>query len=105
MVEIDPFNPNSTPRKRTALGRMNHEGCQSGRMIAGVRPAFYMGDDAQNEYIYKFVSTTPWNASDASASDRLAVGDKYLDSGTLYVAKFNADGTGMWMPLSMGRTG
>ncbi|MET4895664.1 DUF839 domain-containing protein [Sphingomonadaceae bacterium jetA1] len=105
VVEIDPFNPNSTPRKRTALGRMNHEGCQSGRMIAGVRPAFYMGDDAQNEYIYKFVSATPWSASDASASDRLAVGDKYLDNGTLYVAKFNADGTGQWLPLVYGQNG
>ena len=56
VVEIDPFDPASTPRKRTALGRMNHEGCLVGRIVAGVQPAFYMGDDAQNEYIYKFVS-------------------------------------------------
>ncbi|GGB26957.1 phosphatase [Sphingomonas metalli] len=103
VVEIDPYNPNSVPRKRTALGRMNHEGCQVGRTVAGVRPAFYMGDDAQNEYIYKFVSATPWAAADASATDRLAVGDKYLDSGTLYVARFNADGTGQWLPLVYGQ--
>jgi len=103
VVEIDPFDPNSTPRKRTALGRMNHEGCQPGRMIAGVRPAFYMGDDAQNEYIYKFVSDVRWSASDANSRNRLATGDKYLDRGTLYVARFDADGTGRWLPLVYGQ--
>ncbi|WP_375419798.1 alkaline phosphatase PhoX [uncultured Sphingomonas sp.] len=103
VVEIDPFNPASTPRKRTALGRMNHEGCECGRTIAGVRPAFYMGDDAQNEYIYKFVSATPWAAADATATDRLAIGDKYLDTGTLYVARFNADGSGEWLALVFGQ--
>jgi hypothetical protein len=102
VVEIDPFDPNSIPRKRTALGRMNHEGCEIGRAIAGVRPAFYMGDDAQNEYIYKFVSAAPWAAADAMRSDRLAVGDKYLDAGTLYVARFGADGSGAWLPLVFG---
>ncbi|WP_419809440.1 alkaline phosphatase PhoX [Sphingomonas sp.] len=105
VVEIDPFDPASTPRKRTALGRMNHEGCQIGRTIAGVRPAFYMGDDAQNEYIYKFVSNTAWVAADATATDRLAIGDKYLDAGTLYVARFAADGSGQWLPLVFGQNG
>ena len=103
VVEIDPFDPASTPRKRTALGRMNHEGCVVGRTIAGVKPAFYMGDDAQNEYLYKFVSATPWAAADATATNRLAIGDKYLDSGTLYVAKLNADGSGQWLPLVFGQ--
>jgi secreted PhoX family phosphatase len=103
VVEIDPYDPTATPRKRTALGRMNHEGCWIGRQIAGVKPAFYMGDDAQNEYIYKFVSNTAWVAADATASDRLAIGDKYLDAGILYVAKFNADGTGQWLPLVFGQ--
>ena len=103
VVEIDPFNPNSTPRKRTALGRMNHEGCWPGVTKAGVKPAFYMGDDAQGEYIYKFVSNTAWVAADANATDRLATGDKYLDAGTLYVAKFNVDGTGQWLPLVYGQ--
>ncbi|MGP7796254.1 alkaline phosphatase PhoX [Sphingomonas sp. CLY1604] len=103
IVEIDPFNPASTPRKRTALGRMNHEGCVVGRTIPGVRPAFYMGDDAQNEYLYKFVAATPWAAADATATDRLAIGDKYLDTGTLYVAKLNADGSGQWLPLVFGQ--
>ena len=105
VVEIDPFDPASTPRKRTALGRMNHEGCEIGRTIAGVKPAFYMGDDAQNEYLYKFVSATQWSAADASATNRLAIGDKYLDSGTLYVAKLNADGSGQWLPLVFGQNG
>ena len=105
VVEIDPYNPQSTPRKRTALGRMNHEGCWAGRVVAGVRPAFYMGDDAQNEYVYKFVSATPWVTADATPADRLATGDKYLDQGTLYVARFNADGSGMWMPLVFGQNG
>jgi len=105
VVEIDPFNAASVPRKRTALGRMNHEGCQIGRTIAGVRPAFYMGDDAQNEYIYKFVSNTAWSAADAAAADRLAVGDKYLDAGTLYAARFAADGSGTWLPLVFGQGG
>jgi hypothetical protein len=103
IVEIDPFNPQSTPRKRTALGRMNHEGAWPGRFIAGTRPAWYMGCDAQNEYIYKFVSATPWAAADATATDRLAIGDKYLDTGTLYVARFDADGTGAWLPLVFGQ--
>lgn len=105
VVEIDPYDPASTPRKRTALGRMNHEGCWAGRMVPGVRPAFYMGDDAQGEYIYKFVSATPWAAADATSASRLAMGDKYLDTGTLYVARFNAQGSGEWLPLVFGQNG
>ncbi|WP_315764249.1 PhoX family protein [Sphingomonas sp. Y38-1Y] len=103
VVEIDPYDRARAPRKRTALGRMNHEGCWPGPFVAGRKPAFYMGDDAQNEYLYKFVSATPWVAADATATDRLSIGDKYLDSGTLYVAKFNADGSGQWLPLVFGQ--
>ncbi len=102
VVEIDPYSPTSTPRKRTALGRMNHEGCWPSVPVVGRKLAFYMGDDAANEYVYKFVSNAPWVAADASAADRLAIGDKYLDAGTLYVAKFNADGSGQWLPLVFG---
>jgi secreted PhoX family phosphatase len=105
VVEIDPYAPTSTPRKRTALGRMGHEGCWPGLFVAGRKPAWYMGDDSRREYLYKFVSATPWVAADASNADRLAMGDKYLDSGTLYVAKFNADGTGSWVPLVFGQNG
>ncbi len=103
VVEIDPFDASSVPRKRTALGRMNHEGCVIGRTVAGVRPAFYMGDDAQNEYVYKFVSSATWAAGDASSANRLAIGDKYLDAGTLYVGRLNADGSGQWLPLVFGQ--
>ena len=61
----------------------------------------YQGDDSRGEYIYKFVSTATWSAADANPSNRIATGDKYLDSGKLYVAKFNADGTGNWVELSI----
>ena len=105
VVETDPYNPNAVPRKRTALGRMGHEGCWPSNPIAGRRLAFYMGDDARNEYLYKFVSATPWSAADANATDRMAMGDKYLDAGTLYVARFNADGSGVWIPLVFGQNG
>jgi secreted PhoX family phosphatase len=103
VVEIDPYDPNSVPRKRTALGRFNHEGAWPGAFVAGRKPAWYLGDDATNEYLYKFVSATAWAAADADATDRLAIGDKYLDAGTLYVAKFNADGSGQWLPLVFGQ--
>ncbi|CAA9539183.1 MAG: Putative phosphatase [uncultured Sphingomonadaceae bacterium] len=103
VVEIDPYDPSAAPRKRTALGRFNHEGAWPGNFVAGRRPAFYMGDDARGEYVYKFVSATPWAAADAQRADRLAVGDKYLDSGTLYVARFAADGSGVWLPLVFGQ--
>jgi len=103
VVEIDPYDPASTPRKRTALGRMGHENAQPSIFRAGVRPAFYMGDDARNEYFYKFVSNTPWAEADRTATDRLAAGDKYLNAGTLYVARFDSNGTGVWLPLVFGQ--
>lgn len=103
VVEIDPYDPTKAPRKRTALGRIAHEGCWPGLFTPGRKPAFYTGDDGRGEYIFKFVSATPWAAGDAQAADRLAIGDKYLDAGTLYVAKFNADGGGEWLPLLFGQ--
>ena len=103
VVEIDPFNPNNAPRKRTALGRMGHEGAWLSNLVEGQRVAVYMGDDSRREYMYKFVSTATWSNADRNMADRLAVGDKYLDSGTLYVARFNADGTGTWLPLEFGQ--
>ncbi|HWK41432.1 MAG TPA: alkaline phosphatase PhoX [Croceibacterium sp.] len=102
VVEIDPYTPSAPPRKRTALGRMGHEGAWLGKLTSGKKLAVYMGDDSRREYLYKFVSAQAWNPADAQSSDRLAVGDKYLDNGTLYVAKFNADGTGTWLPLVFG---
>jgi secreted PhoX family phosphatase len=103
VVEIDPFTPGSTPKKRTALGRMGHEGACLGPVVAGKPLVWYMGDDSRNEYIYKFVSTKNWDAADANGG--LAAGDKYMDDGRLYVAKFNADGTGAWLELKLGVNG
>ncbi len=103
VVELDPYDKSQAPRKRTALGRFNHEGAWYGKFIAGKKLAVYLGDDARGEYFYKYVSNASWDAADAQASNRLAVGDKYLDAGTLYVAKFNADGSGTWLPLVFGQ--
>jgi len=103
VVEIDPFNPTAMPAKRSALGRINHEGAWPAPAVAGQPIVIYMGDDARNEYIYKFVSKALWDAKDVNGG--MASGAKYLDEGTLYVAKFNADGTGQWLELSFGKNG
>ncbi|WP_232332856.1 PhoX family protein [Novosphingobium aquimarinum] len=103
VLEIDPYDPGSTPRKRTALGRFGHEGAWVGRLIEGQKVVVYMGDDSRREYLYKYVSNASWSAADAQSADRLAMGDKYLDNGTLYVARFDANGTGRWLPLVFGQ--
>ncbi|WP_445116588.1 PhoX family protein [Acinetobacter sp. WZC-1] len=103
IVEIDPFNSQQNPVKRTSLGRFAHEDCRSSRLIEGENLAFYMGDDSTGEYIYKFVSDAQWDARDVNGG--YAAGDKYMNSGKLYVAKFNSDGTGQWIELSYGKNG
>ncbi|MDX6743574.1 PhoX family phosphatase [Actinocorallia sp. A-T 12471] len=94
VVEIDPFNPLSTPVKRTALGRIKHEGAtvteSKGRVVV------YTGDDQDGEYVYKFVGDGAWRL-------RKLLGQSPLDHGTLYVAKFNDDGSGVWLPLEFGK--
>jgi secreted PhoX family phosphatase len=92
VVEIDPFDPKSMPVKRTALGRFKHEGAWV-QETKGGRIVVYMGDDERNEYIYRYVSNLPWRLA------RLR-GISPLDDGILYVARFNADGTGDFLPLT-----
>nr|WP_174506723.1 PhoX family phosphatase [Acinetobacter sp. Marseille-Q1620] len=103
IVEIDPFNGGQHPVKRTALGRFAHEDCRASRLIEGENLAFYMGDDSTGEYIYKFVSDAKWDAKDINRG--YDAGDKYMNNGKLYVAKFNEDGTGQWIELAIGKNG
>lgn len=93
VVEIDPDDPEQVPVKRTALGRFKHEGATVVEGKGG-RVAVYMGDDERFDYIYKYVSKGNW-------ASMLARGKSPLDEGTLYVAKYNDDGTGAWLPLTM----
>ena len=103
ITEIDPFDQNSMPQKRTALGRFAHENCAYAPVEQGKPVVFYMGDDARGEYIYKFVSKATWSTADIGGG--LKAGDKYLNDGTLYVAIFNEDGSGKWQPLIHGQNG
>ncbi|MFZ9111405.1 MAG: PhoX family protein [Burkholderiaceae bacterium] len=99
VFEIDPARPTSTPAKRVACGRFVHEAAVFGKPVAGKPLAVYMGCDGRNEYIYKFVSKAVWDPKDIGRG--MAAGDKYLTEGKLYVAKFNEDGSGEWLELSM----
>lgn len=92
VVEIDPNNPKSVPVKRTALGRIKHEGATFVEGKDG-RAVVYMGDDERFDYVYKFVSAEPWKKM-------IAKKESPLDRGTLYVAKYNDNGTGEWLELS-----
>ena len=105
VVEIDPYDPQSTPRKRTAMARFFHEGAWPANFVPGRPLVYYMGCDSRGEYIYKYVSEALLDPRDFARGDRLAVGDKYLDRGTLYVARFDATGTGSWIPLVFGTNG
>ena len=114
IVEVDPFDPTSTPKKHSAMGRFKHEGAnvivaESGHVVA------YMGDDERFDYLYKFVSAGTYIEGDRKHNMTL------LSEGDLYVAKFAGnspaaqitgtgavpadggfDGTGEWLPLVVG---
>ncbi|MDO6746230.1 PhoX family protein [Gilvimarinus sp. 1_MG-2023] len=98
VVEIDPFDPNSTPIKRTAFGRLAREGATCVLADDGTM-AFYSGDDTRGEYVYKFVPDGRYDAERPEHNKHL------LDSGTVYCAQYNADGTGRWLPLIYGQNG
>lgn len=92
VVEIDPERPNSAPVKRTALGRVKHEGATFVEGKGG-RAVVYTGDDERFDYIYRYVSAKNWRSMRAK-------GVSPLDDGTLFVARFDDDGTGQWLELS-----
>lgn len=99
VVEIDPTKPTSRPVKRVAMGRFAHENAAAGLATAGRPLAFYMGCDSRNEYIYKFVTQLNWDTADLGGG--ISAGDKYLNEGKLYVARFNGDGSGEWIELTI----
>ncbi|MEU5032155.1 PhoX family protein [Streptomyces milbemycinicus] len=120
VIEIDPYDPESTPRKLTALGRFKHEAAEP-RLTDDGRPVLYMGDDEKFDYFYKFVSSKRMMKGTSRAAREH--NRTLLDEGTLYVAKFTGDspaaeidgsgklpkdgefdGSGEWIPLASGTT-
>jgi secreted PhoX family phosphatase len=105
VVEIDPYAPTSKPKKRTALGRFKHENAEC--VLSKTNKAVvYTGCDEVNEYLFKFVSTGSYDTANKASGANL------LDTGILYVARFDAgtvvgdnQGTGVWLPLVFGQNG
>ncbi|MBD1902595.1 PhoX family phosphatase [Trichocoleus sp. DQ-A3] len=97
MVEIDPSNPNFRPRKHTALGRYRHENIAM-RVEAGKKLVAYMGDDRRGGHTWKFISKGTVSSPNSKNNSAL------FEEGTLYVARYNPDGTGTWIPLDLNAT-
>lgn len=95
IVEVDPFNPDATPIKHTALGRFRHEGAET-TVASDGRLVIYSGDDNRFDYQYKWVS------AEAVTEENSVFGSSLLSEGTLYVARFDDDGTITWLPLLHG---
>ena len=93
IVEIDPYDPNSTPKKRTALGRKKNE-CATTALTRDGRVAAYMGDDERNQHVYKFVTRGRFDPGNRAANMNL------LDEGQLYCARFEANGAGRWIAIT-----
>jgi secreted PhoX family phosphatase len=93
IVEIDPFDGAQKPTKRTAMGRFKHEAVAIAESSDG-RIAAYMGDDQRFDYCYKYVSNKPWERA-------IELGESPLDDGKLYVARYNDDGSGEWLELTI----
>ncbi len=115
VVELDPYDPDSTPRKHTLLGRFKHEAATV-RLTHDGRPVVYTGDDERFDYFYKFVGSKRMRHGNSrwAREHNLSL----LDEGTLYVAKLSGDspeieidgtgklpgdgefdGSGTWIPL------
>ncbi len=92
IVEIDPKNPKFRPRKHTSLGRFRHENVAL-RVEKGKKLVAYLGDDRRGGHTWKFVSANTISSPTSKTNSSL------WEKGTLYVARYNPDGTGKWIPL------
>ncbi len=96
IVEIDPLDPTSTPKKRTALGRFKHENAEV-VLAANGQVVVYMGDDERGEFLYKFVSDGRYVEGGGN--------EDLLENGKLFAARFAGGGRGEWVELTPASTG